>query len=136
MGERRLKVTACLIGIAILLAPFPLAQAQITEPRAVEKGGYNCPDPPERADEPVCCRVTLDISATGAVEASSARCTHPAYSETTASCQGGRKWLPAERDGKPVSHRWTFDVYHFKQRPSFEELRQVRSLCDDTETIG
>ena len=125
---------ACLAVLAGLgaaaLAQAPAGQAK-TEARYA--GGFRpdaCRWPREARQKQIsaCCQMDLEIDASGRMIRGDGECTDPMFLEPTLRCLAAQEFVPATRNGKPVS-----DLQHLEY-----EWRATtppgRDLCNKLKT--
>jgi hypothetical protein len=96
------------LGLVVLagMSGMALAQSAQTEPRYL--GGYNpdaCRFPPSarKAGLSGCCDMELSIDASGRVTKADGVCSDPVFLEPTKACLSVQSFMPATRNGQPVS---------------------------------
>jgi hypothetical protein len=101
-------VLGLVAGLAALAAPgvAQLTASRETAPRFL--GGYNpdaCRFPPSarRAGLSGCCEMDLSIDANGRVTRAEGVCSDPVFLEPTKVCLAVQAFMPATRNGQPVS---------------------------------
>lgn len=128
----RIALALC-VGLASFAAVAQTPAAPKAKTEARYAGGFRpdaCRWPREARQKQIsaCCQMDLEIDADGYVIRGEGECTDPTFLEPTLRCLAAQKFIPATRNGQPVS-----DLQHLEY-----EWRATtppgRDLCNKLKT--
>lgn len=124
---------AVLIGAAASAQPpkLPPGLPEGIIPEGATIGDYyECPDPEEPVTKPECCRIVLDIDATGTATKADVECTFPPLEASQAACELGRKHEPRITNKGPVPYSRTGYQEHYPAIRNAAEFHAMAPAAD------
>lgn len=133
-----LTVCATFLAAASAVAQppeIPKALRDLLPEGAVLGEVFQCPDAAEPLTKPECCRITVDIDATGKATNAAVTCTFTPLEASQKACQLGRKYEPRITNDGPVSYSRTSYQEHypaFRNAADFKAMGPAAELACDT----